>query len=584
MNRIHILLLTVFILSSCYNQRPEKNIETYTEADLPVLNEDPLWENTGKGLHASFGSIDLRYARHKVPMESVVKDKRFVAWKGEKINAQIVLWSVTNVKQVECVWEPLTNSNGDTIDASHIKTRYVRYVLSDEYGEGCGTRSKDANTVQLVGDVLDELPGMNMDPKTVRPVWISIDVPETAQPGVYTSSLKIFSRKNSPQELRFTLDVQNKVLSSSEDRTFHLNIKQEPLAIALWHDVKPWSQDHFDLMRPYIKMLAEAGQKSVSCLLYEGVDEHRAFSLPTSMITWTKTKQGKWKYDFSILERWIRFMGEMGIDKHINLYSILPQNKQLFYYDEVSGENKLLSLQVDSRDRRGVLKSYFTKLSNFLSERGWLSKTSIVIEDKNQEYLTDFIYWMRQYEPEFRITLITKRYRPELLDSVQHLGLSAQYITAESMIEMKKAEGVKTSLAIDCDLERPNMFSFSSPAEASWFGWFAAAHGLDGMYFDGFNNWTPQPLKDGRSSYSPAGAGFLIYPECRSSIRFERLKEGIQDFEKISILLKDLTPAEQKELQRLLARFTVHRMDDHEAANVVMSGRELLNQLSQKHE
>nr|WP_321410773.1 glycoside hydrolase domain-containing protein [uncultured Carboxylicivirga sp.] len=580
MNRINIIILLALFFTACYNQRPALEIYTYEEAQIISGAEDPLWENTGRGLHASFGSTDIRYPKDQVPMEIVVKDMELSAWRGERVNMQLVLWTVSDLKQVECVWQPLVNESGDSIITDYINTRFIRYVIADEYKNGCGLRSNDVETAHLEPDVLDNLSAMDMSGKTVRPVWICIDVPQTAKPGIYSSSVKIYSKMNSPQELRIKLNVQDRTIPSIVNREFHLNLKQNPLVIALWHDVKPWSDEHFEAMKPYMQLLAKSGQKSVSCLLYEGVSEDVTFNTPTSMIKWSKTSEGRWKFDFSILERWIQFMESMGIDKHINLYSILPLNKQLFYRNEINGSNTLVSLQEDSEARRKILKAYFSNLSQFLSEQGWMDKTSIVIEDKNQENLADFIYWMRKYEPEFQITLITKRYRPELLDSVQHLGLSAQYITAESMIEMKKTDDTKTSLTIDCMLERPNLFTFSSPSEAAWFGWFAAAHRLDGLYYSGFNDWTADPLIDGRTSHAPSGANSLIYPDCRSSVRFEKLMEGIQDYEKLNILEKDLNTMQLEELHKLQSRFTVHRMDDNEAAIVVRKGREIINRLS----
>ena len=582
MNRIYIIATALLVLTSCYNKRKDVTINTYQEADLSNASEDPLWERTGRGLHASFGSTDVRYSKYKVPMEIVVKDFELTAWKGERVNTQLVLWTVSDIKQVECVWQPLVSENGDTIPTTNIKTRFVRYVIADKYENGCGERTNDPTNAHLVADVLDQLPAMDMMAHTVRPVWVSFDVPEDASPGKYTSSVKIYSRKNSPQELRLTLNVQNKKIPSCDQQKFHLNLRQNPLEIALWHDVKPWSDEHFKVMKPYMKLLAEAGQKSVSCLLYEGVNEDVTFNLPTSMIQWSKTSNGKWKFDYSVLEKWINFMEANGIDKHINLYSILPLNRQLFYRNEKDGQSNLISLKEDSDLRRKILKTYFANLRQFLTDKGWMGKTSIVIEDKNQEYLSDFIYWMRKYEPDFKITLITKRYRPELLDSVQHLGLSAQYITAESMLELLKVDDTKTSLTIDCSLERPNLFSFSSPAEATWFGWFAAAHRLDGLYYSGFNDWNATPLIDGRTLNAPAGANALVYPDCRSSIRFEKLKEGIQDYEKLNILSKDFTSADLEELAKIQARFTVHRMDDNEAESVVKKGREIINKLSER--
>lgn len=70
------------------------------------------------------------------------------------------------------------------------------------------------------------------------------------------------------------------------------------------------------------------------------------------------------------------------------------------------------------------------------------------------------------------------------------------------------------------------------------------------------------PLTDSRFRTFPAGDTYIIYPGARSSVRFERLVEGIQDAEKISILKKEFAAAGTPEaasrleqLETLLAGF-----------------------------
>jgi hypothetical protein len=52
----------------------------------------------------------------------------------------------------------------------------------------------------------------------------------------------------------------------------------------------------------------------------------------------------------------------------------------------------------------------------------------------------------------------------------------------------------------------------------------------------------------------------IVYPEARSSIRFERLREGIQDFEKMRILRQDSDKAALIDV--LLPAFTSGTRDE----------------------
>jgi len=66
-------------------------------------------------------------------------------------------------------------------------------------------------------------------------------------------------------------------------------------------------------------------------------------------------------------------------------------------------------------------------------------------------------------------------------------------------------------------------------------GWYAAGRGYDGFLRWAYDAWPADPARDGRHTHWPAGDCFLVYPG-GSGIRFEKLREGIADYEKIRIL------------------------------------------------
>ncbi len=62
-----------------------------------------------------------------------------------------------------------------------------------------------------------------------------------------------------------------------------------------------------------------------------------------------------------------------------------------------------------------------------------------------------------------------------------------------------------------------------------------------------YNSWVENPLTDSRFRTWPAGDTYMVYPDARSSIRFERLIEGIQDAEKIRVLRKQYSDENSSE-------------------------------------
>src|SRR5699024_3522477 len=158
----------------------------------------------------------------------------------------------------------LTSPNGYKIAEAAIQARFVRYVMTDEFAEGCGHRQKADYDSSLVADMLDPLPSMDLQGRTVRPIWLSIDVPRDANPGHYQGSLEVQADGESIQTLDINLEVSPMKIPPPEQWAFHLDLWQNPFAVARYHDVPLWSEEHWKYLKPLLEMLAGAGQKSIT--------------------------------------------------------------------------------------------------------------------------------------------------------------------------------------------------------------------------------------------------------------------------------------------------------------------------------
>jgi hypothetical protein len=120
--------------------------------------------------------------------------------------------------------------------------------------------------------------------------------------------------------------------------------------------------------------------------------------------------------------------------------------------------------------------------------------------------------------------------------------MRANYVSPEFKAEVKerRAKGFVTTTYICCNPAQPNTFTFSPYAQQHWLGLYAAAQGFDGMLRWAAFNWPRDPFFD--SSYNPhhgswkPGDTYLVYPGCRYSVRWENLRDSIENFEKIRIL------------------------------------------------
>ncbi len=90
-------------------------------------------------------------------------------------------------------------------------------------------------------------------------------------------------------------------------------------------------------------------------------------------------------------------------------------------------------------------------------------------------------------------------------------------------------------------------------------------------------------MKDSRFRAFGGGDCYLVYPAGRSSIRMERLIEGIQAYEKVRILREKYTKEKNayklKMLNDLLKDFEIESLASEPADNMVNKAKAALNKL-----
>lgn len=308
--RAALCMLTLLLTGACSRRGP---VLTFREADDPTADTLADWSGVASGLHAAWGTTDKRYARSVVPC-AAASECRLTAWRGERVSAQLVLWSADSVGGVECRIAKF-RSDGACLPAGIAQARFVRYVLTDTFGPGCGHRRDGDFPVSLAADMLDTLGRFDMDARTARPVWLTVSVPDDAPAGVYRSCVEVTGDGVKSLKLPLELRVQERRLPCPAEWSYHLDLWQHPAAAARVMGLALWSDAHFDALRPLVRMLADAGQKVVTATLNKDPWNHQCFDAYEDMIRWTKRADGTWEYDYSLFDRWVGLCAEEGIDR-----------------------------------------------------------------------------------------------------------------------------------------------------------------------------------------------------------------------------------------------------------------------------
>lgn len=305
-----------------------------------------------QGFFFSWGDTDVRYEQFEQP--EILKDQAFAypAWRGEKVFAEAVIWSEEDINNIEVRVSDLKSKNG-IIDADHSSARFVRYVWADDFIEGyrqCGARPKGQQDSLMVADMVDLEMKSNLKAGECQPVWVTINVPSGAIPGLYEGELVLKGKGLRKMTLPISLTVADRQLPEPKDWKFHLDLWQNPYSVARVEGVELWGEEHFEKMRPLMKRLADAGQKVITATILDRPWNGQTEDPYGSMVTKTLKKNGSWVYGYEVFDKWVEFMMSLGIDQQINCYSMIPWKLEFDYIDEATGQQKSIKADPSSND------------------------------------------------------------------------------------------------------------------------------------------------------------------------------------------------------------------------------------------
>lgn len=498
-----------------------------------------------------------RVSRHTVPDATLREETlKLCGWRGERASGQIAVWSRQAQPQLSAVCKGVKNAAGDVIP---VHLSMVRYT-------GSGNKP--------IADVIGKENSCDLPVGCVRPIWAEVNIPATAKPGVYRGEAVISSENGDEVCLPIILEAEAEILPKPSDWKVHLDLWQHPQAIARHHDVDAWSPEHFTLMKPLMKRLAKAGQKVITCSLIDEAWNAQTYDWFPSMIEWVRGKDGVMRWDYTNFDKWVSFMmNEVGIKEQISCYTMIPWSMKVRYLDEATGKYRFTALKPQDPSFEAVWGPFLTDFRKHVKQKGWLHKTCIALDERPDAMVKAAKKLLDKYAPEFKIVSAVDRPTTMTKDvyDISPALAHADTVTGDLLAQRKK-EGKKTTFYVCVNPKKPNTFTTSPLAEAEWLPLFAAANKLDGFLRWAYNSWNRNPLEKTDFGNWPAGDCFLVYPGNLSSLRFEKLRDGLEEFEKVNILrsraaksakAKAAVARMDKELAKI---FTVKRSqgDSHE--------------------
>jgi hypothetical protein len=238
-----------------------------------------------------------------------------------------------------------------------------------------------------------------------------------------------------------------------------------------------------------------------------------------------------------------------------------------------------------SEEYENLWRGFLVDFMAHLEEKGWLGICTLALDEREEEEMTNMFRFLEQAAPGLKISMAGFYYEDinaSIYDFSSNWRDSGRI--PRDVTKSRKDSGLITTYYVACGIPEPNNFTFSPPSESCFEGWIAAAMGFDGFLRWAYNSWPEDPSIDSRYIKWPAGDTYLVYPGARSSVRFERLREGIQDYEKIRILRdklagesSDSAASALKRLNDFLESIDAGTLEKRSASEVINEGKQLLH-------
>ena len=261
--------------------------------------------------------FDVDYADPCEPLRPL----ELVGARNGTFSAKVVLGSRNPIKGLETSVTDLISASGRSrISASAVS---VRYGLPD------GTEREASDHYFAPPDRFDSLSDSAPVQVTVRgkkitsqtrvlagqpepvygavvPVWVTIDVPVDAVGGDYAGKVTIGAEAAKAIEVAVKLKVCEYTLPDPNRFSTFVELVESPDSIAIKYGVPLWSDRHFALMAKAFEQLGRIGNRAV----YVPLICHTNLGNEQSMVRWVDRQDGSYRYDLSIVERYLDMVME----------------------------------------------------------------------------------------------------------------------------------------------------------------------------------------------------------------------------------------------------------------------------------
>lgn len=541
-------------------------------------------------------------AKERIESAKKAEDKTAVgklsAWKNDAAISEITLAALEGapLSEVSVKAGDFTGDAG-TIGADNVELSFIGSTKAytgwlgygnqpSRYPADNGQNRKESNDV-LLGDA-----PVDVKPDSLQNVFVKVKVPKGAKAGVYTGKIEAAAKgMETPLTFTYELTVKDAELpdASEFEKSFDIELWQYPYSSAEYYGVEPFSAEHFEILKPIMAMYKDLGGHAITTTITEEAWQGQTYADDSSaghnekihypsMVRWEKGTDGVMRYDFTNFDKWVEFNKEQGIGDKIILYSIAPwiQNKGERFHNQAikyweNGELKTVdSSTVGTAVGNGYWRHFLRAMVDHLEAKGWFDDAYVGIDERGFSHEAfDMVDSVKNSKGQSLKTA-------GAMDHIENVALAMRvddlnigdYIPDtkskefKTLLEKRNDAGLRTTL-YSCTEHAPGNFSLSSPVESYWSMVNAGKQGTSGFLRWAYDAWVDDPLNDATHWSFEPGDCFFIYPgadkatveaskgsltaemkTARSSVRLERMAQGVRDVNKINLMTGQVSELE----------------------------------------
>lgn len=461
------------------------------------------------------------------------------AARGEYESIQIALRADESVKGVTAALSPLEGEAG-SISGDDLLLNVVGLIPVAKNTEGTPAEELISAPCEIPDPLLPYEP-LDLEAGRTRAFWATIRVPRDTAPGEYRGTVTIEAGRQT--EIPVTLTVHP--ITLPEKRPLHMTNWFDPGALSRWYEVEPWSEEHWRLIETYARDMAEHGEDTIIVGL--------------GLISIWQEKDGTLSFEFDRFDRYVDTFLEVGIDQGIELGHVGGRGPGGWTAKEMVFHNRKVNLREGAEAKEFTpeekVRALVRAVQDHLEERGLLEIAMIHIADEpipaNLESWKEKSRIVHEAAPELRrVDAIhvpdcggeLEIYCPELgYFDKWYDGFAAMQERGEIELWFYTCchpTGLYANRFLDYQLIKTRLLH-----------WMNYLYDARGYLHWGPNRWSEKPYEEATRGSLPPGDAWLVYPGedgPASSVRWEALRDGVEDFEVLWLLEQEQKAVTQK--------------------------------------